>query len=392
MTTKQRKGKRGHGEGSFDQMKDGRWRARVMVGYKPDGKPDRRAVYGKTRGECQAKLDELRRRAEQGTLAPGGGGRETITAFLRSWLEAIDGTLRPSAYERHEINVRKHLIPTIGRYRLVELRPEHLVALYASKRKDGLAPRTVRHIHSTIRKALGLAVKWGSVSRNVAASMDAPKVPRVEITPPTAEQIARLLETAEASKDHFTPLWTVAVYSGCREGELLGLKWEDVDIAAGSISIRRTLSAVRHGVPVFHEPKTTRSRRTIILPPDALTALQVQKDRQAWERQKLGEDYADHGLVFATRLGTAYLRRNVIRAFKAALARADLPTTIRVHDLRHAHATVMRKAGVDMKTVSERLGHSSIAITADLYTHAVAGPDAGAAELVQQAIRGANRG
>jgi integrase len=146
---------------------------------------------------------------------------------------------------------------------------------------------------------------------------------------------------------------------------LLGLQWPDVDLQAGTISIRRSLSAVPAGEPEFSEPKTDRSRRTIQLPPDALAALQVQKDRQAWDRQKLGEDYTDYGLVFATALGTALMKRNVIRSFKTALARAGLPIAIRIHDLRHAHATVMRKAGVDMKTVSERLGHSSIAITAE---------------------------
>jgi integrase len=392
IDAKRRGHKRGHGEGSIDQMADGRWRARLMVGYKPDGKPDRRAVYGRTRAECQRRLDDLRRRSEQGMAGRAGGGRETVGAFLLTWLGAIDGTIRRSTYLRYETNVRMHLVPALGRHKLADLGPEHLVALYAAKRKEGLAPRTVKYLHATMRRALALGVKWGSVSRNVAAAVDPPKVPRVEITPPSAEQVARLLDTAEANGDRLAPLWTVAAFTGCREGELLGLRWEDLDPAAGTLSIRRSLSDARGGAPTFDEPKTPRSRRTIRLSPDALAALRVQRDRQGWDRQKLGDDYTDYGLVFASGLGTPLLKRNVIRAFKAALARAELPRSIRIHDLRHAHATIMRKAGADMKTVSERLGHSSIAITADLYTHAVAGPDADAAERMQAAISTARRG
>lgn len=385
--TKRRARKRGDGEGSIYRRADGIWIGKLMVGYRLDGKPDVRSVSSKTRAECQRKLDELRQRAAAGLVGDAAAGRETVGAFLQRWLQAIDGTVRESTHYRYRVNVEKHLVPTIGRYKLVDLRPEHLVALYAAKRKEGLAPRTVKYLHTTMRKALAVAVKWGAVRRNVAAVVDPPRVPRVEIAPPTPVQVAHLLESAETYGDRFAPLWTVAVYSGCREGELLGLKWEDVDLATGTINIRRTLVGARGGIPEFAEPKTARSRRTVRLPADAVGALKVQKDRQSWHRQKLGSNYADCGLVFASQVGTPLLPWNVVRAFKVALARAGLPRTIRVHDLRHAHATVMRKAGVDLKTVSERLGHSTIAITADLYTHAVDGPDAEAAERVQAAIR-----
>src|SRR5205823_6772836 len=146
--------------------------------------------------------------------------------------------IRASTHYRYEVNVKKHLIPGIGRYKLSELRPEHLVALYAAKRKQGLAPRTVKYLHTTIRKALDLAFEWRAISWNVAAAVKAPKVPRVEIAPPTAEQVAHLLDAAEAHGDRLAPLWTVAAFTGCREGELLGLKWQDVDFATGTLSVR----------------------------------------------------------------------------------------------------------------------------------------------------------
>ena len=198
---KRRKGKRGDGEGSIRQRADGIWRGEVMVGYRLDGKPDRRYVYAKTRRECQDKLDELKQRMRSGLAGDAKAGRETVSAFLARWLEAIDGTIRPSSYYRYQVNVEKHLVPDVGRHKLTDLRPEHLVSLYTAKRKEGLAPRTVKYMHTTIRKALAMAVEWGAVPRNVATVVKAPKVPRVEIVPPTTAEVARLLETANTHGD-----------------------------------------------------------------------------------------------------------------------------------------------------------------------------------------------
>ncbi len=387
---KRRGHKRGDGEGSISQRPDGLWRGRVMVGRRLDGKPNVRDVYARTRGECQRKLDELRRSAASGTLVDPAAGRESVAAFLARWLEAIEGTIRPSTLARYRVNVNNHLIPALGHHKLTALKPEHLVALYAQKRKNGLAPRTVKYLHTTIKLALAMALKWGAIPRNVATVVDPPKVPRSEITPPTPEQVGHLLDTADARGDRFAPLWTVAVYSGFREGELLGMKWDDVDFAAGTISARRTLLGAAKCVPQFGEPKTARSRRTITLAEDAIAALRRQRARQA-EDKLAATYYADYGLVFATESGTPLLARNVVRSFKLALERAELPKTIRVHDLRHSAATLMLAAGVHPKTASERLGHTSVTITMDLYTHAVKGLDADAATRMQDAVRMARK-
>jgi integrase len=384
---KRRKGKRADGEGTI-RWSTGKklWIARLMVGYRPDGKPDIREVSSKTQGECRRKLDEMKHRRDSGLLGDPDAGRETVGTFLARWLHAIDGTIRPSSHYRYRVNVEKHLIPAIGRCKLGELRPEHLVGLYAAKRKEGLAPRTVKYMHTTIRKALALAVKWGAVPRNVAADLDAPKVPRVEIRPPTAAEVARLLETANAHGDRFAPLWTVAAYSGCREGELLGLRWGDVELDAGTIQIRRTLAGAKGGVPRFDDAKTTAGTRTLTLPPTAVAALRAQRDRREEDRERFGDAYTDLGLVFATHTGTPFLASNVIRQFKVALKRAKLPTTYRPHDPRHANASAMHAKGVPLRVMSERLGHSTPAITLTVYSHMIRGQDSEAASKIEEAF------
>jgi integrase len=380
--------KRGHGEGTISRRKDGAWQGSVMVGYRADGKPDRRYVYGRTRAEVQRKLNELRQRRERGQLGDPAAGSTTLGAFVSRYLAAARSTLRPRTWRRYDELLRLHVVPALGRTRLDALRPDAVQRLYAAKLEAGLSPRTVRHVHRVLHTALSRAVRWRYVPANVTDAVDAPAVPEAEIAPPSPDQLGRLLDTAHAAGDRLAPLWTVAVYSGCREGELLGLRWGDVDLARGTLAVRRALVGARGGVPQFGAPKTGRSRRTVTLPAEAIEALLAQRERQQRERRRLGPDYADYGLVFASHLGTPLLVRNVIRGFKAALARAGLPGHYRVHDLRHAAATLMLAAGVHPKVASARLGHSTVGITLDLYTHSVEGLDADAAERIQRAVRG----
>jgi len=359
-----------------------------MVGYRPDGRPDVRDVYAKTRAAVQKKLAELRQRHEGGMLPDADTERDTLEAFLTRWLDATKANVRSNTWIRYGEYVRLHLVPTLGKTKLSGLRPEMLHRLYAAKLKEGLSPRTVHHLHTVLHTALTQAVRWGNVSRNVADAVDPPAVPRHELVPPTPAEVARLLDSANASDDRFAPMWTVAVYSGCREGELLALQWHDVNLEHGSIAVRRTLISAKGGVPQFGDPKTSRSRRTVMLPSEAIAALRLQQARQNEDRHILGVDYASYDLVFASRTGTPLMSRNVIRAFKATLARAGLSSDTRIHDLRHAAATLMLSAGVHPKVVSERLGHSTIGITMDLYTHSVEGLDVDAAARMQRAVRG----
>lgn len=422
-----RQHRRGSGEGTIYQRKDGLWVGALMVGFRLDGRIDRRKVSAKTRGEVQAKLDALKSRAAGGTLLDAEKERATIKGFLERWLEAIKPTVRLSTWERYDSIMRLHVIPALGAKKLRALRPDDLQRFYGAKLTEplrlrpgqkaekaktvaNLSPMTIRKFHATIHRALSHAVKWGYLTRNVADAAQPPSVALSEMSPPNGADLAKLLDmaisgaecyrgalergdspdrAAQGHGDRLAALWAVAVYSGLRQGELLGLKWEDVDLDTGALTVRRILSRVRGAAgtePIFGEPKTKKSRRTVAVPAEAAQTLRMHRVQQSLERLAAGPAWAGYDLVFSTHLGTPLHARNVLRDFKKALARADLPETFRFHDLRHAHATLMLRAGVPMKIASERLGHSAISITMDLYTHAIQAMDREAADLVQQAL------
>lgn len=414
---KPKRRKRGHGEGSIRfNEKRALWQAEVMLGTKPDGTPDRRYVAAKTRKQCQAKLDAIRRQAADGTLADASKGRETVAAFLTSWLDGITGTMEPGSLARHQDNVRRHIAPYIGRHKLAELRPEHLVTLFATLRTERPAPklptddapkgrraskkrpttlpplsaRSVKYCFTTIRLALDTAVRWGAIPRNVARVIKAPQVPRPEIVSLSPEEVATFLDTVTEAGDRLAPLYTVAVLSGCRLGELLALKWSDVT-DAGVISINRTLTGTQDGAPLFSDPKTQRSRRSFKLSTDAVVALKVQRDRQSFDRQALGEGYRDFGLIFATPLGTPLDSDNALKRFRASLKAAGITYRYTFHSLRHTAATTMLAASISAKVVADRLGHSSPAFTLERYAHAVPALDEDAADRLQDVIRNARR-
>jgi integrase len=253
-----------------------------------------------------------------------------------------------------------------------------------------LSSRSVRYIHVTLHKALAqAATDDGAIPRNVAHNVKPPKLVRREMQVPSPGDLARFLDTARERDQRLWPLWTVAVYSGCRLGELLGLQWRDVDPAEKAIAIRRTLLTVHDLTPHYGEPKTAAGRRSVTLSGEAMAALHAQKARAAQDRLLAGGSYADTGLVFATGIGTPLIARNVQRDFKLALTRAGLPLSVRFHDLRHASATAMLAAGVHPKVASARLGHASVGITLDLYSHVVEGLDRDAADRIQTALRSA---
>ena len=383
--------KHADGDGSIGAYKGG-WRGRLMVGYRQDGKPDVREVYGPTQGEVRKKLVELRQKAEQGLLGTKDADRATVKAFMVRWLDANRATLRPRTAKVYADYTRLHIAPELGRHRLVALRPEHIQALYAHKLTAGLAPATVRKIHSILHRALHDAVRWNAVPRNVADAVDAPKVPRKELRPPAAADLRRLLDIAATAADPFAALWATAIYSGCRLGELLGLQWPDIDLTGGSLTVRRNLVSCKDTEPVFGEPKTQRSRRKVTLPAEAVEVIRRYRQEQVERRLLLGPDYGPHDMVFASATGSPLIARNVQRAFKLALGRADLPQTVRFHDLRHAAATMLLQAGVHPKVVSERLGHSTITLTLDTYSHVVPGMDADAAERLARVLGGATSG
>jgi integrase len=249
----------------------------------------------------------------------------------------MKGSVKPVTYDGYERMVRNHLVPTLGRIKLKALTPMHLRGLYREKREAALPARTVGYLHATIHNALKQAVDDGTLTRNAADAVKPPQVRREEIEPLSPDQVKSLFETVR--EDRLEALYVVAVTGGPRQGELLGLKWEDIDPKRCLLQVRRTLSGTKGGNPIFSSPKTAKASRSVKLTAKAAEALKRHRGRQLEERETLVGLWQDHDLVFPTRLGTPMSRHNLVaRSFKPLLKRAGLPD-IRFHDLRHTCAT-----------------------------------------------------
>jgi integrase len=312
--------KRGNGEGSITRRKNGGWCAQYTA-YTVEGRK-RKTVYGKTRQEVAGKLAKALSDREDGLVFDAGS--LTVAGYLDRWLtDSVKDTVRLTTYQGYERICRLHIKPTLGRVRLKDLTVAHVRGLYRERLKAGLAPRMVQLIHVTIHKALKQAVMDGLIPRNVTEAVKPPQPEKKEIRPLSPEQARALLRAAKEEK--LEALYVIAITTGMRQGELLALKWEDVNFEAGVMQVRRTLSTATGGGFTFGAPKTAKSRRSIKLPNTALSSLRKHRKAQLEERMKLGELFVDQGLVFTSRVGTPISRQDVItRSFKPLLRRAGL--------------------------------------------------------------------
>ncbi len=360
--------RRGHGDGSVYHRNDGRWAASISL---EDGK--RKTIYGKSKKEVQEKLKVALYEQQQGMLATGP--QQKIGTFLTQWLEDVHKhTVRARTYERYEVMIRRHLVPGLGQHILQKLTPQHLHAFYSKELKTGLSPTTVAGYHKLLHLALDKAVEWNLVPRNVCDIVSPPRTKRYEFLPLTPEQVQQLLVSAVG--DRLEALFVLALATGMRRGELLALKWQDVNFTTGTLQVRRVLAhqSVKFagkGGFVEAEPKTERSRRSIVIAPFALEKLREHRLRQVEAKLKAGSVWQERDLVFCTTIGTHLSSsRHFFDQFKKLLKRAELPD-IRFHDLRHSSATLLLGLEVHPKIVQEILGHSQISITMDIYSHAL---------------------
>jgi integrase len=277
--------------------------------------------------------------------------------------------VRASTFESYRDIVTLHLVPGLGRVVLAKLSPADVQAFLNHKAASGLSTRRVAMIHGVLRTALRTAERWGYVTRNVARLVDLPPSRRPLITPLTPEQGKVLIESS--GDDRFLALWVTALATGLRQGELLGLLWGDIDLEDGRVTVSHTLGVV-DGHLALLEPKTPTSRRTVMLPEVAVTALRAHRTRQRMERLVAGSRWTDSGHVFTTTVGTPLHASRVSRAFHEALGRAGLPS-VRFHDLRHSTATYLLSRGMNLQDVKEQLGHSTIVLTSDTYGHLLDG-------------------
>lgn len=336
---------------------------------------ERRQVWKggfKTKTGAQAAYRKLLHSVDEGTFVEPD--RQTVADFLQEWLDAIATRVRESTLSSYRDVVAWYVSPRIGHVRLQELSSAALNVLYAEllasgrKNDGGLSPRTVRYAHTIIRKALSDAVRWNRVPRNVADQADPPRSGRSgEMKTWTAAELRAFLNSVEVNRLYAA--WLLMATTGMRRGEVLGLRWSDVNLDQGTASVQQTLSSVGYKL-VFSSPKTKSSRRSVPLEPLTIAALRAHRKAQLEERVAWGPAYQPTDLVFAREDGAPVHPDRFSKVFGAHIKAADL-SSIRVHDLRHTYATLALGAGVHPKVVSEILGHSSITITLDTYSHVV---------------------
>ncbi len=371
-------GKRGNSEGTIRKRADGRWEARLVL---DDG--SRKSPYGKTRAEASRELDQARRDRERGIAVLHD--RQTVGDYLTSWIASYGQRRRYTSYERYERVIRLHLLPVIGKLTLSKLTAQQVEAFYAGKLRDGDAPSKVRFCHKVLRAALSDAVRLGLVHRNVASLAKQPRSRTHKMAIYTEEQARELLDAARG--DSLEALITLTLSTGMREDELLALKWQDVDLERATLLVHSNLIWTPEG-HVFEEAKTEHSRRRIGLTRTAIAALRRHRACQDEERSRLGDAWTDLDLVFPNAVGRPHSASNLTqRKYRRLVRKAELPY-IRFHDLRHTAATLLIARGVNIKVVSEMLGHSSIAITLGIYGHVLPHMQQQAADVMDAMLQG----
>jgi integrase len=351
--------KRGNNEGNIYQRESGLWEARVSL---PGGR--RKSVYGHTRREVQEKLTALLRDVQQGLPVPTG--RETIGHFLERWLEdAAKPAVAPATHDSYRRMIARHLLPTLGNVRLDKLTPQHVQKLQAGLLASGLSPRTVAYTRALLRRALGQAVRWSMLPRNPVTLVDPPKQQRHEPSFLTAEEAKRLM--ASLAGDRLEPLVLLTLVTGLRRGEVLSLRWQDLDLEDGLVRVRGQYQKWE-GRWQWLPLKTQQSRRTLIVPLFVVQALRQHRTRQVEVRLAVGSDWQDFDLVFCTEVGTPIDGPNLTRQFQRRLRRADVPH-IAFHGLRHSAATLLLARGLTIGQIQKILGHASGKLTSDLYAH-----------------------
>jgi integrase len=360
-----RKKQQGNGSGTVypRKNKDGKVTSYLGSYFGPDGK--RRYVSAKTKSDCREKLRQAMADADRGLVFDAG--MLTLGQYLDKWLPNIKETVRQRTWERYEQLVRVHIKPSLGSKKLKDLTRAHVKGLYSEKR-ESVSPRTVQYIHTTLHKALKDAVADGLIPKNVSDGLKPSRSRRHEIHPLTPEQAKAFLNAARG--DRYEALYVLAVHCGLRQGELLGLKWSDVDLNSGTLQVRRTMSESRVG-RIEEDTKSSKGRR-IELTRTVLEALRRHRERQLEEIE--GSDtWQDQGLIFPSSIGTPTNSKNLYwRSFKPLLKKAGLPD-IKFHELRHTCATIRFMKGQHPKQVQELLGHASVAITLDIYSHVIPG-------------------
>lgn len=373
------KRRRGHNEGSIHQRaSDGRWVADLSLGYGVDGKRVRKRLYGATRAEVNRKLQQAMTSHRDGFTVQTRD--QTIGQYLAHWLEtAVQPSVRPKTYVSYEQVCRVHLIPALGRHKLSKLNAQHVASYMSDKQAAGASGAAVNYHRSVLRIALNQAMRWDLVGRNVAALTQPRSHEAKQALPLSAKEADAFLTATRGER--LEALYSVALSLGLRQGEALGLCWQDVDLDDGTLSVRYQLQVLK-GVSKLVEPKTRKSRRTLPIPDVVLQSIKEHRRAQLAERLLAGSRWGGAGqpaadpraerepwdLVFCSTIGTPLDPSNVTKHYKQMLAKAKLDER-RYHDLRHSCTSFLAARGVAQRVVMEILGHSQLSTTSQIYTH-----------------------
>ncbi len=366
----------------------------IIVDIGPDSQGKRRQKWHTVTGtkrEAERALARLINEISTGAYVEPS--RVLLSDYLRRWLnDYAQPKVSLKTHERYKQLIEGHIVPKLGGHRLSELRPVHIPAFYTNSLvqgrkigRGGLSPQTVLHIHRVLHRALELAVRWQLLARNPATAVEPPRPQRIEMCALSAVETAQLLRKLEGNR-LYAPVF-IAVTTGLRRGEILALRWRDLDLDDAEAQVRRSLEQTSTGLS-FKRPKTGRGARSIALPSIAVDFLRKVRTEQALTRLSLGAVYEDHDLVCPGPEGKPWPPDSLSTAFAALIRRSDLKH-VRFHDLRHTHATQLLKEGAHPKVVSERLGHSTVAITLDTYSHVLPGIQRDAVGRLDAALRSA---
>jgi integrase len=365
--------KRGQGEGSIYKHKDRMWVAAISA-------QGRRVVkYFKTRHDAQDWLQEARNQIQSGLTFLAS--QITVRDYLLQWLSGHENSIRPKTAHQYGQIINQHIAPIIGKLKLKDLRPDQIQALYAAESRAGRSQRSILLEHAVLHRALDQALRWGLIGRNPAQAVSRPKIRRKEMLTLSQDQVKVFLDAARWSR-HQTLYW-LAVTTGLRQGEILGLKWSDLDWMTRRLKVQRQLQRTKTGGNLFTDPKSEAGRRSVVLSRITISKLRAQRAVLSYERLFAGARWKDNDLIFPSTLGTPLDLMKLHKDFKGILHKAQLPN-LRFHDLRHTAATLMLAQGIHPKVVQERLGHADIALTLNTYSHVLPDIQEEAAEKLDQ--------
>ena len=351
--------KRAHGEGTISKRPDGTWEGKVSLGYDNEGKRKRKTVYGRTRQEVKGKLDSLKRQITNGTFSDT---KLTVKDYLEQWVTEKSREVKPQTAEDYRYQLEKYVIPLIGKLELSKLTPLKVQGM-CGRLADGISPQRANKCRRVLSGALSQAVRWQLILRNPCDAVKPLKVTQKEMTLWTPDEAARFLDSARSHR--LFALFYLAMSTGLRRGELLGLRWQDV--GESCLYVKQSVIEQR-GRIMITTPKTEKGVRRVVLSLDVSEVMRQHWERQEAERHLLGMAWPDTGLVFVSDVGTLLHPRNFTRTWHTLQKNAEV-RRVKLHDLRHLHASMAIRSGVDPKVLADRLGHARASFTLDVYTH-----------------------